>query len=464
MVTLLDREVERLQRVVRDQSFEIARLRGETVAQVEFGFPTAALERLLAPEGEPSSAKRTRPPQPGHGPHAQEHLPVVEQRHELGEDERACKVCGGQLEAMVGQTEDAEEITVEERSYRLVLHRRQKYRCACNANVATAPGPPKLISGGRYSPEFAVHVAVQKYAEHLPLERQVEIMARHGLETTSQALWDQLAAAAAVLQPSYEALGVWLRKQPLLHVDETGWPVNALDTKKPHWTAWCLCTEAATWFRIASAKSEAEGRRLLGEYHGTVVADGYKVYKNLARGSPGYRLAHCWAHVLRKFRDTAENDFRSTWMLERIGELYKREREILLAAGGEVIQHLALRQEKLKPLLEEIRQWALAQSGLRRGDFGKALAYVLSHWHGLTQLLEDAAVPLDNNPAERALRGLVVGRKNHYGSRSPRGADVSGLFYSLIGTARLRALDPSTYLRDAVHAALRQPGAVTLPL
>lgn len=111
-----------------------------------------------------------------------------------------------------------------------------------------------------------------------------------------------------------------------------------------HWTAWCLCTEAATWFRIASAESEAEGRRLLGEYHGTVVADGYKVYKNLARGSPGYRLAHCWAHVLRKFRDTAENDLRSAWMLERIGELYKREREILLTAGGDVIQHLALRQ------------------------------------------------------------------------------------------------------------------------
>jgi transposase len=464
VVALLDREVDRLRQQVRDLSFELARLRGETAAQVEFGFPTAALERLLTAAPEPSRARPPRPAQPGHGPHPQAHLPVVEQRHELAPSDRACKICGGQLEPMAGQTEDAEEITVEERSYRLVIHRRQKYRCACNSNVATAPAPPKLIAGGRYSPEFAVHVAVQKYAEHLPLERQVEIMAHQGLETTSQTLWDQLVAAAAVLKPSYEALGKWLLGQPLLHVDETGWPVNALETRKPRWTAWCLCTATATWFRIASSKSEAEGRQLLGDYSGTVVADGYRVYKNLARGSPGYRLAHCWAHVLRKFRDTAESDSRSVWMLERIGELYKRERELTLAAGGKAVEHLALRQQELKPLLDEIHCWALAQGGLRRSDFGKALAYVLSHWQGLIQLLDDAAVPLDNNPAERALRGLVVGRKNHYGSRSERGAEVSALFYSLVGTARLRHLDPSTYLREAVHAALRQPGVVTLPL
>jgi transposase len=296
VVVLLDREVDRLRQQVRDLNFENARLRGETAAQVDFGFPTAALDRLLTAALEPSPARPPRPAQPGHGPHPQAHLPVIEQRHELAPSDRECKVCGGQLEPMAGQTEDTEEITVEERSYRLVVHRRQKYRCACNSNVATAPGPPKLIAGGRYSPEFAVHVAVQKYAAHLPLERQVEIMAHQGLETTSQTLWDQLVATAAILKPSYVALGKWLLGQPLLHVDETGWPVNALDTRKPRWTAWCLCTATAAWFRIASSKSEAEGRQLLGGYSGTVVADGYKVYKNLARGSPGYRLAHCWAH------------------------------------------------------------------------------------------------------------------------------------------------------------------------
>jgi transposase len=440
VAVLLDREVERLQEHVRDLTFEIARLRGEPVTQVDFGFPRQALEKVLAEETEEgAAAPRLRPAQPSHGPTPQERLPAVEQVHELPQQERRCTLCGDTLEPMKGQYEDAEEITVNERSYTLVLHRRQKYRCGCNGNVVTAPGPLKLIPGGRYSLDFAAHVAVQKYAEHLPLERQVEIMARHGLETTSQALWDQLEAAGTALRPSYEALGQWLLCQPLLHVDETGWPVNALDTQKPRWTAWCICNEQAVWFRIASTKSESEGRRLLGEYHGTVVADGYKVYKNLARDGPGYRLVHCWAHVLRKFRDTEKNDPRSRWILERIGHLYEHEREIALEVGDEVARHLELRKERLGPVLEEVRLWALSQGGPRRSDFGKAVAYMLSHWQGLTQLLEDATVPLDN------------------------GAQVSALFYSLLGTAKLRGLDPVAFLREALTASVRQPGVASLP-
>jgi transposase len=464
---LLDREVDRLQQQVRDLVFENARLRGETLAQIDFSFPPRALQKALTEEKEePPSTRPARPPQPGHGPRPQKQLPVVEQVHELPPAERGCGVCGGELAPMPGQYEESEEVTVTERSYRLVVHRRQKYRCRCNSNVQTAPGPVKLIPGGRYSLDFAVHVAVQKYGDHLPLERQVEIMARQGLETSSQALWDQIEAAAQVLRPSYEALGQWLLAQPLLHADETGWPVNAQDTQKPRWTAWCLCNERAIWFRIANSKSEAEGRKLLGDYRGTVVADGYKVYKNLAQsvGRSGYRLAHCWAHVLRKFRDTEQTDPRSGWMLERIAELYAIEREILVESSGDSTHHLALRQTRARPLLQQIQEWALAQGGLRRSDFGKAVAYVLSHWLGLTRFLEDAAVPLDNNPAERALRGLVTGRKNHYGSRSPRGAETSEIFYSLLGTAKLCGVDPVPYLRQALTAALRSPGEPTITL
>lgn len=465
IAVLLDQEVDRLQKQLRELSFENARLRGETVAQVDFSFPSQSLQNALE-EAEPAASPRPpRASRPGHGPRPQEHLPIIEKVHKLPEDKRDCKVCGGKLEAMAGQYEESEEVTVTERSYSLLVHRRQKYRCRCNGNVTTAPGSQKLIPSGRYSLDFAVHVAVQKYCDHLPLERQVEMMAREGLQTTSQALWDQLEAAAALLQPTYEALGKWLLDQPLVHADETGWPVNSLETKKPRWTAWCVCNDRALWFRIASSKSEAEGRRLLGQYRGIVVADGYKVYKNLAQEGDrsGYRLAHCWAHVIRKFRDTETNDPRSRWLLERIGQLYATEREILLEAGADAALHLALRQQRAGPLVEEIRQWALVQGGLRRSDFGKAVAYVLSHWAGLTLFLQDAAVPLDNNPAERALRGLVMGRKNHYGSRSQRGADVSALFYSLLGTARLRGLNPGSYLRQALLAALGQSGAVTLP-
>lgn len=467
VAVLLDRTVDDLQERVKILTFEIAQLRGEAMAQVNFSFSLAAVQKALdGPAAKPEKKTSRRPDQPGHGPSPQANLPLVEQVHELPEAERGCSACGGTLDPMEGQYEESEEITVTERSYTLVLHRRQKYRCRCNGCVATAPGPLKPIPGGRYSLDFAVHVAVQKYADHLPLERQVQMMAREGLQVTSQSLWDQIEAAARVLKPTYEAIGAWLMAQSLLHADESGW-LQIGDTGKPKWTAWLICNSKATWIRIASSKSEAEGRRLLNGYQGTVVADGYQVYKQLARGrdpdSPGYHLAHCWAHVLRKFRDDVPADSRRSWILERIGALYKTEEEIVRESGEDPILHLTLRQERAEPILEEIRLWAYAQGGLRRDEFGKALAYMLRHWDGLTRYLEDSAVPLDNNPAERALRDLVVGRKNHYGSHSQRGAEVSALFYTLIGTAKLCGLQPDEYLREAITAALRTPGAVTLP-
>jgi len=470
VAVLLDRTVDQLQEKVKVLTFEIARLRGETMAQADFSFPQAALEKALNGPAEKTEKKTSqRPAQPGHGPSQQPNLPLVEQVHELPEAERGCSACGGTLDPLEGQYEESEEITVTERSYTLLVHRRQKYRCRCNGCIATAPGPLKLIPGGRYSLDFAVHVAVGKYADHLPLERQVLMMAREDLQVTSQSLWDQIEAAARVLRPTYEAIGAWLKAQSLLHADESGW-LQIGDTGKPNWTAWLLCNSKAIWIRIASSKSEAEGRRLLDGYRGTVVADGYQVYKQLARGrdpdSPGYHLAHCWAHVLRKFRDDVpDKDSRRGWILERISALYKTEDEIALLAEAEEdpMLHLTLRQERAGPILEEIRGWAYAQGGLRRDEFGKALAYTLRHWDGLARFLEDSGVPLDNNPAERALRDLVVGRKNHYGSHSQRGAEVSALFYTLIGTAKLCKLDPSTYLREAITAALKTPGAVTLP-
>ena len=470
VVALLDRTVDQLQERVKDLAFENARLRGETMSQVDFSFPRAALQKALDGPAEKTEKQTSRrPDQPGHGPSPQANLPLVEQVHELPEAERGCSACGGTLDPMEGQYETSEEVTVTERSYTLLVHRRQKYRCRCNGCVATAPGPLKLIPGGRYSLDFAVHVAVQKYADHLPLERQVKMMAREDLQVTSQTLWDQIEAAARVLRPTYEAIGAWLKTQSLLHADESGW-LHIGDNGKPKWTAWLLCNPKAVWVRIASSKSEAEGRRLLGGYQGTVIADGYQVYKQLARGrdpdSPGYYLAHCWAHVLRKFRDDVPvKDSRRNWILERIGALYKTEEEIVALVAEEEAPtlHLTLRQERAGPILEEIRLWAYAQGGLRRDEFGKALAYMLRHWDGLALFLENSAVPLDNNPAERALRDLVVGRKNHYGSHSQRGTEVSALFYTLIGTAKLCGLKPEEYLREAILAALKTPGAVTLP-
>ena len=114
-------------------------------------------------------------------------------------------------------------------------------------------------------------------------------------------------------------------------------------------------------------------------------------------------------------------------------------------------------------MLERIRTWAFEQGGLRQGDFGKAVAYMIKRWDNLTRFVDDGRIPLDNNRVERALRKPVMGRKNHYCSRSERGARTTAILYSLIETARLAGRDPAEYLLEAVNAALAKPGTVTLP-
>ena len=122
-----------------------------------------------------------------------------------------------------------------------------------------------------------------------------------------------------------------------------------------------------------------------------------------------------------------------------------------------------VRQERSRPILDRIWQWATVQVGLPRSDFGKAVRYLLERWTGLTRFVDDPRIDLDTNAVERALRGPVVGRKNHYGSKSLRGTQVAALFYTLCETAKLAEVDPHVYLQRATEAAIAVSGTVTLP-
>ena len=222
-----------------------------------------------------------------------------------------------------------------------------------------------------------------------------------------------------------------------------------------------------SFYRILPGKSAAEGREVLAGYTGIVVADGFAVYEVLARDGPGFTLAHCWAHTKRKFDDIA--DAWPTACAEigaLIGELYAIERLVPRPFPGEAEAQALRRQlrtERSQAVLDRIWQWATEQVGLPRSDFGKAVRYMLERWAGLTRFVSDPRIPLDNNAAERALRGPVVGRKNHYGSRSQRGTQVAALFYTLCETAKLVGVDPHAYLLRALHAAIATPGAITYP-
>ena len=464
---LLDRENQRLHERVQALHRELAELKGLDPSQLDLSLlkELEALKPRQASEQETSSPSEPSKPRRGHGPREQPDLPEMDVLHILDEEDLGCPSCGGQMEGMGEVSEDAWEVTVVQRQFVLARHRRKKYRCRCNGAVLTAPGPAKLIPGGRYSVEFAAEVASDKYLDHLPLERQARRMEREGLRVDSQTLWDQIEALARHLQPSYEELGKRTLSSEVLHVDETGW--RMLSGKgRSKWSLFGLVTPATAYYQIASSKSTAAARKILAGFGGTVLADGYQVYDILSRAGP-FTLAHCWAHVVRKYKALeATHPVECEEILTLLRKLYEIER---LVPGGfpgdEGAQSLRreLREKRSKKVAKTIKAWCLSQGRLPRSALGTANRYVLKYWKGLTVFLEDPRVPLDNNPVERALRGPVVGRKNHYGSKSKRGTEVAGVLYSLCETAKLCGVEPKAYLIRAARAAIYEPGAVILP-
>jgi transposase len=464
----LFRRLERLAGELRDAhgdeartlQLEITHLKEQLASRTKALFGDSSERRT---GGDPQ-AKQPREPQPGHGPREQKALPIVEVVHELDEPDQACRSCGGALEPMTDQFEEADEIDVVERSFQIVRHKRQKYRCRCGAGIETALGPDKLVAGGRYSIDFAVDVAIAKFADHLPLERQVRQMARDGLEVDSSTLWEQTWHLSRHLLPTYEANHAHVLGADVIAVDETWWRLMKKGASK-RWWVWSVAREDAVSYRLLSSRSTDAARTVLDDYTGVAICDGYKAYDTLAREREGsdLTLAHCWAHVRRKFVEAEPHYPDAGEMVDRIGQLYAIEAEAKRVSPEERLATLAaLRAEQSKPVLDEIRAWLMTQRALPRSALGKAIAYTSGLWPGLIRFLADPKIPLDTNSVERALRGVAVGRKNHYGSRSERGTRVAALFYSLIESAKLCGVEPRAYLREATLRAVRNPGTATL--
>lgn len=425
------------------------------------------------PNASSSSTPQEKAPQKGHGTREQKALPILIIPHDLDRADLKCPSCGGELKEWVGQSEDSEEIDVIERRFVVQKHQRKKYRCGCNACIETAPGPVKLFEGAHYSIDFAIEVGVQKYEDHLPLERQAKIFGREGLAVDSQTLWDQINALAKVLAPIHIALRSLVLNAPVIGADETRWELLRTKWQKEgeagRWFDWTLCSHEVVFHQILETRSTDDAEKVLGGYAGTVIADGYAAYKKLQKkkGSK-FKLAGCWGHVRRGFVE-AEPNFPAACgeIIELLQQLYALEREARGTDAVALEKRKTLREERSAPLVEKIRVWAQGQrmKTLPESSLGQAINYMLNpgYWPSLTLFLSDARIPIDNNWAERGLRGVVVGRKNHYGSRSRRGIEVASLFYSIIETCKLVGAEPKAYLRAAVLSKLRDGVDFILP-
>lgn len=457
---LVDRNVDLTRRLLQAEGrdpaelqLEIARLEAQLVAARKKLFGTSSEKRSVA-----KAAHDDREVQPGHGPREQKELAAVEQVHELDEADRACPACGGPLAEMAGQYEESEEIDVVERRFVLKKHKRKKYRCACGGCVETALGPLKLMAGGRYSIDFAIAVAIQKYLDHLPLERQVRIMAREGLTVDSQTLWDQIERLARVLGSAHEALHAYVLTHAVLGADETRW--RMLDGKgrdagvSKNWQVWALAAPDAVVYRIEDSRSAGAAKKVLVDFDGVAMTDGYAVYTALAKSGGRFIVANCWAHVRRKLIEAEPFFVEAKTVIELIRELYEIEKLCPTGPPGIELRR-RLRDDRSRDVVRRIHEWALATRALPESALGKAIAYMGGIWNGLVRFLEDPRIPIDNNGTERSLRGVVVGRKNHYGSKSRRGTEVAAVLYSLVESAKLAGVDPHTYLRAAASAGLR---------
>lgn len=333
----------------------------------------------------------------------------------------------------------------------------------CN-HLRTHEGLPTCqhVRRGRAGPNLLAMVLAGIYGQHLPLHRQSAAYAREGVDLDLSTLADWVGAAAATLAPLVAAIRSHVLAADRLHGDDTPVPVLAKG-KAATGRLWGYVPDdrpfsggdpPAALYHYARTRAGEHPQRHLAGWTGIFHADAYSGYAGLydpARKPGPLQQAGCWSHVRRRFFDLAK-DGKSPLAAEavkRIVALFAIERTI---NGRAIAQHAETRQEKSRPLIDDLEQW-LRQARARlspKSDPAKAMDYALNRWGAMTRFLEDGRICLSNNAAERALRGIAVGRRNWTFCGSDAGGDRAAAIYTLIETAKLNDVDPQAWLADTL--------------
>jgi transposase len=367
----------------------------------------------------------------------------------------SCPACGGAFKLL---GEDASEmLEYIPSSFKVIRHVRPKLACSRCDKIVQAAAPSRPISRGLAGPGLLAHVLVSKYADHLPLYRQSQIFARSWIDLDRSTLADWVGGAHELLAPLVEALADHVLAGTHLHADDTPYPVLAPGTGKTKiariWTyvrderSWGSTIPPAVFFRYTPDRKGLHPWTQLSRFAGALHADGYAGFDRLFETGRIHEYA-CWAHVRRKYFDLFEatNSPIAKEALARIGALYGIESEIRGKPPGE---RRAIRQARAGPLLDDLRAWLISMTRhlSKKADAAGAIRYTLSRWEALCRYRDDGRAELDNNSAERALRCIALGRKNHLFAGADTGGERAAGIYSLIGTAKLNDIDPEAYLR-----------------
>jgi transposase len=391
-----------------------------------------------------------------------EHLPRESILHQASHD---CPSCGGALRR-IGE-DVTETLDYVPGRFKVVRHIREKLSCRACDTVVAAPAPDHAIARGRAGAGLLAHIVVSKYDDHLPLYRQAEIFAREGVNLETSTLSGWVGATAAALQPLIDALAGEVMASDTLHVDDTPVPVLAPGTGKTKTgRLWTYVRDerpfagsrppAALFFYSPDRKGE-HPRTHLKDFRGVIHADGYAGFNELFVGGQIAEAA-CWAHVRRKFFDVhaATASPTAKEALDRIGQLYRVEETINGAAPDHRRRE---RQKRSKPIAEALAIWAdqTVRKLSRKSELAAAYRYMRGRWPALVRCFDDGRLALDNNPAERALRGIAIGRKNWLFAGSDAGGRRAAAMYSLIESAKLNGLNPQLYLADLLARIADHP-------
>jgi transposase len=417
--------------------------------------------------------RRCRGQQPGRpGPRRRDysHLPAVVEDHEIPADECCCRCCGRPF-APVSGTEDSTILEVEVKAHRRVI-RRHRYRPTCDCGVhpgiVTVPPAPRVIPKSILGVSILVELLVDKYLSYRPTYRLLADLATHDLDLSLGTVTDALQRLLPLFEPVYEALAEHSRQQPLWHGDETRWLVFATVEGKVgfRWYLWVFHSEEVVVFVLAQGRAHDVPEQYLGpQAAGIMVVDRYKAYQAISQVKEGQiTLAFCWAHVRRDFLTVARTwPEQESWALgwvERIGEVYQRNDE-----------RRAVLEEPAKFAAADVRLRAAVTALGAQGESEladpamhparrKVLESLGDHWTGLTVFVEHPEVPMDNNTAERAQRGPVVGRKNYYGSGAVWAGRLAAMMFSLLQTLCLWQLNPRSWLTAYLTACAEAGGEV----
>ena len=385
-----------------------------------------------------------------------DHLPQVDVVIEP--EEKACPCCGGTLH-VIGE-EVSKRLDVIPAQYQVIVTHRPKYACrACEGKVVQAAAPAHLIEGGLPTERLVASVLTAKYADHTPLYRQAQILARQGMTIERKTLAFWVGYAAAEMKPLWHLMREDLLGSTKVFVDETRAPV--LDpgrgrTKTGYF--WAIARDDRPWgggdppmviYTYAPGRGGKHANTVLATFRGVLQADGYQVYKSFALAHDAVTVAHCWAHARREFIDVGGPSPIAEEALLRIAAFYRIEEEI--RGQSAEVRH-GVRQEKTKPLVEAFKTWCEAKLTMVSGKapIARAIRYTLNQWEGLTRFLDDGRIEMDNNTVERCMRPIALNRKNALFAGHDEGAANWALIASLIETCKLNGVNPQTYLTDVL--------------